>query len=238
MKFYSHPQLSNFMLCPYLENRQFRQRYFFASHLSGKELEDLLSQGWRKFGLYFFIPECQNCQACLPIRIPVKKLEYSKSQRRLLAKNNPKIVVEVKDLQYSPEIYQIYKEHSLFKFQKQANTDDFHTSFYQNSCPALQSEYRIDGELVAVGFLDKSTKGLSSVYFIYKEKVSKWRLGIYSILKECEITKSLGLSYYYLGYYIKENPSLNYKGDFYPHQRLNWQKKKWEDFQKEKKSQK
>ena len=43
-------------------------------------------------------------------------------------------------------------------------------------------------------------------------------LGTYSVLKQLEYANQYGMKYFYLGYYIAENASLNYKASFRPNE--------------------
>ena len=72
-----------------------------------------------------------------------------------------------------------------------------------------------------------TTRGLSSIYYIYKTSFEQYRLGTYSAIREAEHAASLGLSYYYLGYYIEENPHMAYKGHFHPHETFDWSRETW-----------
>ena len=49
--------------------------------------ERLLHQGFRRYSSMAYNTRCQNCHECIPIRIPVKTFAPSKSQRRVLHKN-------------------------------------------------------------------------------------------------------------------------------------------------------
>lgn len=228
MQMLQEPDFSARHDCPYLPDRQARMEYFFAAGLSAGELDALLTTGWRKFGLYFFRPACQGCRACMPLRVPVDRFTPSKSQRRTCRKAES-VTVEFKPLEFREEIFEVYRDHSLSRFDKHAALDDFLQSFYQPSCPALQSEYYLDGHLAAVGFLDKSEGGLSSVYFVYRSAAASYGLGTYSVLAEIGETARLGLPYYYLGYVIAENHHMAYKAGFRPHQLYNWEQQRWFD---------
>jgi arginyl-tRNA--protein-N-Asp/Glu arginylyltransferase len=83
--------------------------------------------------------------------------------------------------------------------------------------------------LAGVGFLDISKNALSSVYFVYDPDFSSFSPGVFSILKEIEIVRELGISYYNLGYWIQENNSMAYKGNYHPHQIYSWKNKLWSD---------
>jgi len=134
----------------------------------------------------------------------------------------------IKPLEYREEIFNIYKEHSLDRFNQTANIEDFIETFFYDTVPAFQSEYYLNGELIAFGFIDMSSEALSSVYFVFKTNYKFLSLGTYSIIKEIEYAKSLGLKYYYLGYYIKENHHMSYKNKFKPYDLFDWKRGKWE----------
>jgi len=226
MKLLSEPLISDESPCSYIAGKKWRFSYFFAIEVSAGELETLLSRGWRKFGMYYFKPACRDCKACIPIRIKTDELVLSKSQRRVI-KSCKEVRVEFKDLEYKDEIYEIYKDHSLNRFSKESDREDFHTSFYTQSCPSIQSEYYIDNTLAGAGFIDVSSNALSSIYFIYKNEFTRFRLGTFSAIKEAEFAFTLGLNYYYLGFYIENNRSMAYKNCFHVNEKMDWNTGKW-----------
>lgn len=220
------PRLSDFTPCSYIADRMWRFEYFFAHGLDGRELDLLLQRGWRKFGEYYFRPHCGECRRCIPIRLLAQELDPRKSQRRVMRKCAG-IDVRFCELDFREEIFEIYRDHSLNRFGKESDEDEFLASFYSRSCPSLQSEYYRDGELIAVGYLDLSRESLSSVYFIYKTAHERLRLGTYSVIREAEYAASQGLKYYYLGYLVEENESMAYKGHFHPHETYDWERQTW-----------
>ncbi len=214
--------------CNYLPSEKWCFNYFFAKNLNEYELDDLLSTGWRKFGYYYFRPECGTCKKCSPLRIRAKEFSPTKSQRRVLNKNK-EIQVEFNQLNYSEKIFEIYKDHSSNRFGKiDINRKDFISSFFTKSCPTFQSMYYLNDELIGVGFIDITQNALSSIYYIFDTKYSNFNLGTFSILSEIKHTANLGLSYYYLGYYIEECSNMAYKGHFSPYEIYNWDKKEWQ----------
>ena len=82
--------------------------------------------------------------------------------------------------------------------------------------------YRIDGKLVAVGVMDILPKCLSSVYMYYDPSYYFLNLGVYTALKEIELTRKLHLGdrdtfkYYYMGYYIHSCQKMKYKANYNP----------------------
>jgi len=220
------PNLSEITKCPYFGELTCRFRYFFARGLSGEELNILLTGGWRKFGTYYFKPECGNCRRCIPVRVPVMRFAPGRSQRRVLKKAQS-AEVRFGPLDYRQEIYDIYRDHSFSRFGRETDEDEFITTFYNQSCPSMQSEYSYNGNLFGVGFLDRSSEALSSMYFTFRKEYSGFSPGILSIIKEIEFAAAMDLSYYYLGYYIALNGSMSYKNRFHPYEWYDWESAHW-----------
>lgn len=226
MRLLSEPLVSEESPCSYIEEKLWRFTYFFALDVTADELDIILSKGWRKFGMYYFKPVCRDCRKCIPIRVKADELIISKSQRRVL-RDCRDVRVEFKELECRDEIFEIYEDHSLNRFSKTSNYEDFYTSFYTQSCPTIQSEYYIDDKLAAVGFIDVSVNALSSIYFIYRDEYTKFRLGTFSAIKEAEYARSLGLKHYYLGYYIENNLKMAYKNSFHVNEKMDWDTGNW-----------
>jgi arginine-tRNA-protein transferase len=218
--------LSESQICHYLPDREWRFKYFFASELNGEELNVLLSRGWRKFGFYYFRPFCDGCDECVPIRVPVELYRPSGNQKNIIRKNKD-VFVRFGELQFSEEIYSIYEAHSRVRFGTESSLDEFTMNFYTRSCPALQSEYYIDGKLAGVGFLDKTDEALSSVYYIFHPDYSSRSLGTFSAIREIAYARELGMKYYYLGYYIRGCGRMKYKNRFRPYELFDWNGEDW-----------
>jgi arginyl-tRNA--protein-N-Asp/Glu arginylyltransferase len=212
--------------CPYLADREMQLAHFFTASVSAGELDRLLSRGWRKFGMYYFRPACRDCTACVPLRIPVKKFAPTKSQQRA-ARRNKATGVSFGPLDLRDEVYDVYREHSVTRFNKKTSTEDFYDAFYFTSCPALQSEYFTDGSLGAVGFIDVSSHALSSVYFAYRDSFRRLAPGVFSVLAEVDYARNLGKDYYYLGYWIADNHHMAYKNNFRPNEKMDWRTGAW-----------
>ena len=200
----------------------------FAFGFSSPEFNEYLSCGWRRFGIFFFRPNCTDCYQCRPIRVKVNEYSPTRSQRRVINKNrNTKVIF--KKLEFREELYDVYKEHSVDRFNQQTDINEFKETFFYNSVPALQSEYYVGEKLAALGFIDVSNEALSSVYFVYRTEYSELSLGTFGAIKEIEYAESLNLKYYYLGYYIQGNRRMSYKNKFKPHEIYDWKKGEWND---------
>ena len=220
------PELDEKSICPYLTGKKKQFEYFFAHRLTEEEIARLLAEGWRKFGVYYFRPACPECSECIPLRIPVDTFTPSRSQRRNIKKNR-NIEVRFVAPDFNSRIYEIYRKHSRERFGDETSLEDFIHTFYTPSCPSIQSEYYLEGELVAVGFLDTGSDCLSSVYFVYDTDYSRLGLGTYSALKEIEYAQGKGLAYYYLGYYVAGCDRMAYKGNFLPRESFDWTNGRW-----------
>ena len=74
--------------CPYLPGMQERKVF---THLVGKRaatLNDALTQtGFRRSQTIAYRPACENCRACVSVRVLVEDFRPSASQRRVLRTN-------------------------------------------------------------------------------------------------------------------------------------------------------
>jgi len=214
--------------CPYFPDRIFVQRYFFGLEASPDETSALLAAGWRRFGTFFFRPDCPGCQACVPVRLDAAGLELSPSQRRVWRLNQD-VEAAVVPLEYREEYYELYRHHSQVRFGKETDADDFRTTFFEAAVPAFLTEYRLEGRLAALGFCDEGYDALSSVYFVFHNDFADRSLGIYSVLWECRLAAARGRRWYNLGYWVQDNATMAYKGKFHPRQLLNWNTDLWEE---------
>jgi leucyl-tRNA---protein transferase len=219
-------QMEEISECPYLPGRRKRYEFFLAGFLTAGEIAALLAEGWRKFGFYFFRPACPDCRLCIPVRTATDLFTPSRSQRRVLRRGEG-LRVEFGELQMRERIFEIYRKHSLHRFAQEANRDDFLFNFYLPSCPSIQTEIYLGNELIGAGFLDRGGDCLSTVYFCYDLRFSRLSPGIFSALKEVEHARSLGLPYYYLGYWVPGCSRMAYKENFRPREYFDWQSRRW-----------
>lgn len=226
MKIFQAPRLEEPVACPYLPGQEKRYEYFLAADLTGGELAELLAAGWRKFGVYFFRPACPGCRQCIPLRVPVAAFAPSRSQRRVLRAGR-QLVTRFEPLRPSPRAFAIYREHAAVRFGQESTEEEFLMNFYLPSCPGLQTELTLDGELIAVGFLDLAGDGLSSVYFAFDPAWQRFRPGTYGALQELAYARQAGLDWYYLGYFVAGCGRMAYKDRFRPRQHFDWGQRRW-----------
>jgi arginine-tRNA-protein transferase len=226
MKMLSELRRAEAVDCPYLPDRDFVQDYFFATGLDEHEYGVLLSAGWRRFGTFFFRPACPGCRQCIPLRVDAEALEPSHSQRRVLRRGRD-IRMEAVPPRASDEAWRVYEAHSLSQFGNKPHRDGFERTFFDAAAPALQTEYRLNGELLGLGFLDVGDSGFSSAYFAFDPAFARYSPGTLSVLMESSLTKRNHRRWYYLGYWVPGSSSMDYKSRFNPHQLYDWESERW-----------
>lgn len=222
----SPPQTAPGIDCPYLPDRTFVRRYFFGDGADADEAAAVQAAGWRRFGTFFFRPDCPGCRACVPVRLDAAALQLSASQRRVWRRNQD-VEFSVQPLADRDDYFDLYRRHSRDRFGKTSDRDEFRDAFTHAAVPSFVTEYRIGGELAGLGFCDRGADGLSSVYFCFDSRWAERSLGIYSVLRECAWAAGQGLRWYYLGYWVQGNATMAYKGRFAPRQVLDWDSGLW-----------
>jgi leucyl-tRNA---protein transferase len=209
--------------CPYLPGRDASEELFRASDLPSELYHDFMDHGFRRSGIFFYRTACPNCRECRPIRVLNYEFLPSKSQRRVLRKNEdvqlsiapPRLTREKRNM------YSRYLEH-----QHGATYDpesmSLQKTLYKTSIKTLEVEYRAGKSLVAVSIVDICSRSLSSVYVYYDPEFSARSPGTLAGLKEILWCREQGIPYYYLGFYVKDCPSMNYKALFKPNEIMDY----------------
>ncbi len=212
--------------CVYLPDRLMKMHYKYITDCNEFINAQLVKRGWRRFGEYFSRPNCDDCTACQSLRIDVENFKLSRSQRRVLKKNSKtRILVRKPSVTYEHlELYEKYHRYMGVKKGWDYYSVDAHSyhDLYVKGYKTFGNEilYYRDQKLIGVDLIDYLDDGISSIYFYYDPDYSSLSLGVYSLLKEIEFAKKRELNWIYLGYYVKECDSLNYKINYKPHQIL------------------
>ena len=97
--------------CPYLPKREERKVF---THLIGRRaatLNDTLTQsGFRRSQTIAYRPACENCRACVSVRVKVEEFRLSKSLRRVI-KRNPDICGRVVRTEPTSEQYWLFRDY-------------------------------------------------------------------------------------------------------------------------------
>jgi arginine-tRNA-protein transferase len=201
--------------CPYLKGNTSSGEFFLGGSRFSR-YEELLAAGWRRTGPALYRYRCGDCSSCVPLRLRSDRLERGGRARRL-ARRNADLSFALLPPGFTDERFALYADYIRVRHGgSEAGLEDSFHSLIASPMAAL-SEYRDpDGKLLALGFLDILPNGLSSVYFAFSPAASRRSLGAHSVFAESAAGLALGKSYYYLGFWVPDAPSMDYKADFRP----------------------
>jgi arginine-tRNA-protein transferase len=212
------------MPCPYLEGKQERKLF---THLTGRRasaLHALLSDnGFRRSQNLIYRPACDGCSACQSVRIVTRDFEPSNRFRRVL-RTNADISREICPTKVTSEQYELFKRYLEARHvgggMTQMSFIDYEYMVEDTPVQSMLVEYRLNSvegsPLVAVALTDVMPDGLSMVYSFYDPDLPQRGLGNLLILDHIEQVRASGLSYVYLGYWVKNSPKMAYKAEYRP----------------------
>lgn len=184
--------------------------------------DQLLEQGDRRSGPLLYRPSCPACNACEAIRVHVPSFRPTRSQRRA-ARRNEDVTVERLRPSVSAEHLRLYNRHSrergLSLREQPATETDYRFFLVETSVDSWEVRYLVGGRLIAVSILDFGDRSVSSVYHYFDPGEARRSMGVFSVLREIELCRELGMEWYYLGLYVEACAHLNYKAEYHPHQR-------------------
>jgi len=206
--------------CGYLEGRLARSLVAVPAQLiDTPAYGELVHQGFRRSGYYTYRPQCETCQACVPVRLRVTDFTPSRSQRRAW-KRHRDLDASIKPLAFSEDHFRLYVDYQKTRHAGGGmDADDigqYHSFLMQSSVDSALVEFREDDTLRMVSILDRLPDGLSAVYAFYDSAQKNASYGIYNVLWLTDWCRRLGLPYLYLGYWIEESRKMSYKADFIP----------------------
>ena len=210
--------------CSYLDNHFSRMQYKYIENCSSDLNNQLVQRGWRRFGNYYSRPQCENCIKCESLRIDANSFTFSRNAKRTIKKNKD-TVFSIQSPTITNEHLEIYEKYHKYMEKKKGwknyrITPGGYQELYKAGAGKFGKEilYYIDDRLVGVDLVDFLDDGISSIYFFYDPDFRNFSLGRYSIYMQIQLAKNFNLRWIYLGYYVKDCPSLNYKDRYKPYE--------------------
>jgi len=209
--------------CSYIDGNEQTMHYQFIDNCSSRYTQELIERGYRRFGKMFFRPTCKDCSECQSIKIDVDNYQFSKSERRVLKKAK-----DIKSYAQTPTMSQEHidlfeKYHLFMKDKKEWKYQETTAEHYYNSFVHGHEDfgyevlYFDEDKLIGVDLIDILDDGISSIYFYYDPDYSHLSLGRLSLLMQIKFAQQAKRKWIYLGYYVEECSSLNYKANYTPY---------------------
>ena len=221
--------------CGYLPDKVERKVFTHLVGMRAAALNDLLTQaGFRRSQTIAYRPACDQCSACVSVRVPVDEFEPSRNMKRVLEANSDLVGLTIPNKATS-EQYSLFRSYlgdrhsdggmidmSVLDFSLMIEDSHVDTTLieYRRRGPDTFINGRGTGPLIATALTDILSDGLSMVYSFFDPELSDRSLGTYMILDHIQRAKKQGLPYLYFGYWINGSKKMDYKARFTPQERL------------------
>jgi arginyl-tRNA--protein-N-Asp/Glu arginylyltransferase len=216
--------------CGYLPGKLAQSLIAAPHHLVDASIySGLIQQGFRRSGKFAYRPHCEDCSACIPIRVILNEFIPTRSQKRAF-KQHADLTARVLPLSYKQSHFELYTDYQNLRHadaelsnptDTQSETEQYRQFLCMSNVESLMVEFRnTENQIKIVSVIDVVSDGVSAVYTFYDATEPKASFGTYSIMWLVEWTKSLDLPYLYLGYWIKESQKMVYKQQFKPQEKL------------------
>lgn len=211
--------------CGYLPNKLAQSLIASPQHLVNAEVySGLIQQGFRRSGMFAYRPHCENCQACVPVRIILQDFAPNRSQKRAF-KQHQNLTATILPVAFYEEHYALYAAYQRARHADQTKQDEikqvddaeqYQNFLCQSNVESVLVEFRENNQLKMVSVIDIVSDGISAVYTFYDISNAKVSFGTYNVLWQIEWAKSFNLPYLYLGYWIKDSHKMAYKQNYKP----------------------
>ncbi len=219
--------------CPYLKGKEERKVFSYLNGPSAPSVNSMLTRrGFRRSQNIIYLPACEGCSACQPVRIVVDDFDLSKSRRRILSRNGD-VTRRLRAPRATSEQFSILRGYLDDRHAAGGMADmtvlDYASMVEETAVDTLMVEYRNpsytddlnpNGRLIACALTDRLTDGLSMVYSFFEPDEAARSLGAYMILDHIALAADLGLPYVYLGYWVNGSAKMDYKQRYQPLEKL------------------
>ena len=216
--------------CPYLPGRTERKVFARLTGMLAQPLNEALTHsGFRRSQSIAYRPACENCAACVSVRIVADAFEPSRGPRRILKRNadlaRGEVAAEATREQFALLRTYLDSRHAgggmsdmgLFDYVAMVEETPVQTHIVEYRRPGVNGE---PGPLIACALSDVLRDGLSMVYSFFHPGEDARSLGTYMILDHIRSARMRGLRHVYLGYWVRGSEKMDYKARFRPMEAL------------------
>jgi arginine-tRNA-protein transferase len=216
--------------CGYLPNKIAQSLIATPNHLiNTKSYGELISQGFRRSGKFAYRPHCEECNACISVRVVLNQFMPTRSQKRAY-KQHAHLTATILPLNFKQAHFDLYAQYQALRHPADEalvpnnDIDDvkqYQQFICQSNVESLLIEFKdAQNEIKIISIVDIVRDGISAVYTFYNASDQKASYGTYAVMWLTEWSKNLNLPYLYLGYWIQENQKMAYKVNFKPQEKL------------------
>jgi arginine-tRNA-protein transferase len=212
--------------CPYLPERYERKVFAHLPLSDGAHVNDSLTQvGFRRSQNIAYRPACEACTACVSARLPAADYIFSRSERKVLSRNED-LERHLVEAEATMEQFDLLRRYLTVRHadggMAEMTWPDYVAMVEDTAVRTHIIEYRRKsagrgaGELIACALVDLMSDGLSLVYSFYDPGESRRSLGSFVILDHVIQACLTSLPYVYLGYWVRGSEKMDYKARFSP----------------------
>lgn len=205
--------------------------------LSPESLDWYLGKGWYRMGANIFTTHFlffnNRPYSAIWIRVDLQDFAFSKSQRKLLRRNEELFETTCGPRVIDQERNALYREYA-HEFDGRLSSsineslEDYNGETVFNTYETTVRE-KLSGRLVAASYFDLGEKTAASILGFYDPKMKSFSLGYYTMLLEIAYCLDNGMRYYYPGYVVPGYARFDYKlrlskkSQYFELQTENWQ---------------
>ena len=171
---------------------------------------------FRRSGDHVYLPMCEGCEACQPIRVRVASFTAREDQRRCWARNQD-LTVTFAARGFDAERAGLYRRYQTEIHDKDPGDEPNEFLVADGGITGGELHARdASGTLLAVSVIDVIGDALSSVYCYYDPAARRRGLGTFMALAEIAYAREQAITWLYLGFYVAGCAKMTYKKRFGP----------------------
>lgn len=190
-----------------------------STRVTSSNYKALSTHGFRRSGNHIYKPQCNQCQACIPVRINVHDFKPNRQQRRCWKKNQA-LQISRHPARFATSHFRLFAKY-LKARHPEGGMDPESEILYRDMVECHWSEtevfeFRYRYALVAVAIVDYAYDGLSAVYTFFDPDYANRSPGGFAILSQIHQARDCGLNWLYLGYWNPLSSKMIYKNQYQP----------------------